>query len=154
MSEARQLTHSGESRHRIRYKARGASLGLEVSTPADLVRKLERGFAFNTLQTLSSQSGIAVSRLANILVIPERTLARRKTTGRLTLEESERLLRVANVFEKAVELHEGDVHAAVNWLTQPKQALDGEIPLDYSRTEPGAREVENLIGRLEHGAFS
>jgi putative toxin-antitoxin system antitoxin component (TIGR02293 family) len=141
-------------RHRIRFKARGASLGLDAASSAELIRKLERGFAFDALQSLASQSGIAVSRLAAILAIPERTLARRKTSGRLTLDESERLLRIANVFEKAVELYEGDVAAAVNWLAMPKKALDNHIPLDYSRTELGAREVENLIGRLEHGVFS
>jgi putative toxin-antitoxin system antitoxin component (TIGR02293 family) len=86
--------------------------------------------------------------------IPERTLARRKTAGKLAPDESERLLRIANLFEKCVELFEGDVTAAVNWLTSPKKALNQERPLMYARTEFGAREVEDLIGRLEHGVFS
>src|SRR6266568_6815996 len=91
-------------RHHGRFAARGASLGLPPATPAELIRKLERGFSFDSLQRLSSLSGIAISRLAVVLAIPERTLARRKTSGRLTLDESERLLRVASVFEKATEL--------------------------------------------------
>src|ERR1700676_1962727 len=94
------------------------------------------------------------SLLASIIGIPERTLARRKSTGRLTPDESERLLRISGIFEKAVELHEGDIAAAVNWLTTPKKILNHQSPLVYSRTELGAREVENLIGRLEHGIFS
>ncbi len=73
---------------------------------------------------------------------------------RLAKEESERLLRLSSIFEKAVELFEGDVSGAVNWLTTPKRALEGQTPLQYARTEVGAREVENLIGRLEHGVFS
>jgi putative toxin-antitoxin system antitoxin component (TIGR02293 family) len=72
----------------------------------------------------------------------------------LAPEESERLLRISSVFEKAVELFDDDVASAVQWLTTPKKALDGEMPLRYARTEPGAREVEGLIGRLEYGVFS
>jgi putative toxin-antitoxin system antitoxin component (TIGR02293 family) len=58
------------------------------------------------------------------------------------------------MFERAVELFEGDVAGAVRWLASAKRALGGQAPLTYSRTEVGAREVENLIGRLEHGVFS
>lgn len=92
--------------------------------------------------------------LATMIGIPERTLARRKTAGRLAPGESERLLRIANLFERCVELFDGDVAAAVNWLTTPNQALHQEAPLTAARTEFGAREVEDLIGRLEHGVFS
>jgi putative toxin-antitoxin system antitoxin component (TIGR02293 family) len=141
-------------RHRSPFAARGASLGLSPATPAELIRKLERGFPFDSIVQLANHSGIPVSRIAAVVGIPERTLARRKTSGRLTLDESERLLRLANIFEKACDLFEGDVPAAVNWLTAEKKALGEQVPLDYSRTELGAREVENLIGQLEHGVFA
>jgi len=58
------------------------------------------------------------------------------------------------VFEQAVDLFEGNQANALKWLTAPKKELENETPLDYSRTELGAREVEDLIGRLEHGVFS
>ena len=67
---------------------------------------------------------------------------------------SKRLLRLSSLFEKCVDLYEGDVAAAVNWLTSPKKALNRQTPLLYARTELGAREVEDLIGRLDHGIFS
>ena len=113
-----------------------------------------RGFSYRSLITFESNSGLSLQSLADIIGIPERTLARRKASGRLAPEESERLLRLSSIFEKAVELFEGDVSGAVNWLTTPKRALEGQTPLQYARTEVGAREVENLIGRLEHGVFS
>jgi len=143
----------GSSR-RQRFRLGGSTLGLTAVSPADLIQQLERGFSFKTLQALESRSGLAVSRLAEIVGIPERTLARRKVSRRLTPEESERLLRISAVFEDAVDLFEGDVAAAVNWLTTPRKALGDRTALAYARTEPGAREVENLIGRLEHGIFT
>jgi putative toxin-antitoxin system antitoxin component (TIGR02293 family) len=144
----------GSSRQPVRFRLHGSSLGLAATNSADLVHQLERGFSFKTLHVLESRSGLALSRLASVIGIPERTLARRKASGRLTSEESERLLRISAVFEDAVDLFEGDVAAAVNWLTTPRKALGDRPPLAYARTEPGAREVENLIGRLEHGIFS
>jgi len=138
----------------IRFKARGASLGITAATTDELIAQVERGFSFKALRRLESHSGLPISMIASIIGIPERTLARRKTAGRLTLEESERLLRVSTVFEKAVELFEGDVEAAVKWLTTSQRALGHNPPLAYARTELGAREAESLIGRLEHGVFS
>jgi uncharacterized protein (DUF2384 family) len=35
-----------------------------------------------------------------------------------------------------------------------QKGLGGKTPLEYADTEPGAREVEDLLGRLEHGVFS
>ena len=72
----------------------------------------------------------------------------------MTQHESERLLRLALVFEKAVELFEGNADAARDWLKAPNKALAGESPLTIVETEIGAREVEDLIGRLEHGVFT
>jgi putative toxin-antitoxin system antitoxin component (TIGR02293 family) len=142
------------ARRSIRSRLRGTALGLTAANPAELIRQLERGFSFKTMEALESRSGVALSQLATVIGIPGRTLARRRVSRRLTPEESERLLRISSVFEAAVDLFEGDAAAAVNWLNTPRKALGDRTPLAYARTEPGAREVENLIGRLEHGIFS
>jgi putative toxin-antitoxin system antitoxin component (TIGR02293 family) len=136
------------------FRSRGSSLGLRSSGTAELIEQLEAGFPFDALRKFESNSGVEANVLISILAIPERTLARRRTAGRFAPDESERLLRISVVFERAVELFDGDVASAVQWLTTSKKALNGKTPLKYSRTEPGAREVENLIGRVEHGVFS
>jgi putative toxin-antitoxin system antitoxin component (TIGR02293 family) len=142
-------------RHRVaRYHSRGSSLGLAVKGADDLIHSIQRGLPFKTFETFSLEAGLAPSAIASIIQVPERTLARRKSAGRLSPGESERLLRVSNIFEKAVELFEGNVSEAVQWLTAPQKALGENIPLSYARTEIGAREVENLIGRLEQGVFT
>ncbi len=133
---------------------RGASLGLVASNTSELIQQVERGFSYKTLHTLESRSGLPGSALAGMVGIPERTLARRKAAGKFTPEDSERLLRLFGVFEQAVELFEGDNAAALRWLTAPRKALEGNTPLAYARTEVGAREVEDLIGRLDDGVFS
>lgn len=94
-----------------------------------------------------------MAELASLLATPPRTLARRKVSGRLCREESERLLRVSRIFEMAAEHFDGDVPGAVSWLRTPRRALGNQFPLRYSVFDFGAREVENLIGQLEHGVF-
>jgi putative toxin-antitoxin system antitoxin component (TIGR02293 family) len=133
--------------------ARGASLGLSVEHNHDLIQAVQKGLLFNALESLARKSGIPATELSSILAIPERTFARRKSTGRFTPEESERLLRIARIFEQAVELFGGEIPEAVKWLQTPRKALGSHSPLEYSATELGAREVENLIGQLVHGVF-
>ena len=133
---------------------RGATLGLTASSASQLIQQVERGFSFKAFHTLESRSGLPGGTLASLVGIPPRTLARRKAKGKLSPDESERLLRLSTVFEQAVALFEGDNAAALRWLTAPRKALEGNTPLAYARTEVGAREVENLIGRLEHGVVA
>ena len=141
-------------RRRTQVRELGVSLGLAAASPSELIQHVERGFSFKTLHALESKSGLPGSALASLVGIPPRTLARRKSAGKLSPDESERLLRLSTVFEMAVDMFEGDNAAALRWLTAPRKALEGNTPLAYARTEVGAREVENLIGRLEHGVFS
>jgi putative toxin-antitoxin system antitoxin component (TIGR02293 family) len=135
------------------YKTAGSSLGLAADSTPGLIRELHRGLPFRSLEFLSSESGIPVDEIAPLVGIPPRTLARRKVSGRLASAESERLLRISRIFELAVGLFNGSVADAVAWLRTPRRALAGNTPLAYSATEVGAREVENLVGQLEHGVF-
>ena len=132
----------------------GRTLGLKAENSGELIRQVGRGFTFQLLPAFEARAGVSLAEIASIIGIPPRTLARRKASGRLTSDESEKLLRLSSVFEQAVDLFEGDETNARQWLTTAKKALENQTPLAYSRTELGAREVENLIGRLEHGVFS
>lgn len=132
----------------------GHALGLHAESSGELIRQLGRGFSFHAVQSLESRSGLQVSRIAAIIGIPARTLARRKSSGRLTADESEKLLRLSGIFEKALDLFDGNRTSALAWLSSPKTELEDQAPIDYARTEIGAREVEELMGRLEHGVFS
>jgi len=129
-------------------------LGLEVSDLWSLIDKVEAGFAYDTFRRFMAQTLIAKSQLAELVGIAERTLSRRKDAGWLTPDESERLLRVARVFGSAVALFEGDRETARRWLSTPKRALGARVPLEMIKTEVGAREVEDLILRIEHGVFT
>jgi putative toxin-antitoxin system antitoxin component (TIGR02293 family) len=133
---------------------RGYLLGMPISSVSQLIDQIELGIQFDSLDKMASQTGLGVEELARLAGIAPRTLARRRTEGRFDPRESERLWRLTVLVEKGIELFEGSIPDAMTWLQEPQKALGGAVPLAFARTEPGAREVENLIGRLEHGVFS
>jgi putative toxin-antitoxin system antitoxin component (TIGR02293 family) len=92
--------------------------------------------------------------MARFVVIPRRTLERRMAANALLRTgESERVVRLGRIFAKAKEVFE-DSNEAANWLNEPLESFGGQTPLQLTSTEPGAREVEQILGRIEHGVFS
>lgn len=129
-------------------------LGFRLSDPAQIIKRVEEGFSFQALERFQKYTRIPTDDLAEVVAIKLRTLHRRKKEGRLGSDESDRLLRVARVFAKALDLFEGDAEAAKRWFYTPARALGGERPIAFARTDLGTREVEALIDRLEQGVLT
>jgi putative toxin-antitoxin system antitoxin component (TIGR02293 family) len=129
-------------------------LGIEASDAVQIVRQVRSGFPYSRLARFQKATRLPLEQIARFVGIPQRTLTRRAGEGRLQPDESDRVLRASRVFEMAVGLFEGDVPAARRWLQTPQPGLGGEVPLEFASTDIGAREVENLIGRLEHGVVA
>jgi putative toxin-antitoxin system antitoxin component (TIGR02293 family) len=72
-----------------------------------------------------------------------------RDSGRVPFDDTHyaRLLSLAVVTLESVE-------NARAWLASPQVGLGGAIPSEMARTEDGAREVEDLLGRIEHGVYS
>lgn len=94
--------------------------------------------------------GRHAAEYADVVSISPSTLSRRRRRGFFDRDESERLVRIGLLVLRAVEVLE-TLENARAWLTGPVRALGGQVPLHYASVEPGAREVERLLGRLEHG---
>ena len=135
----------------------GWSLGLRTATPADLIVRVERGFSIAALDRFRDRMALSMDELAEVVGTSSRTLARRKQAGRLDAAESDRLYRLARLFERAVDVFGGDKQGeddARRWFHLPQWALDDATPLNYARTEPGAREVEALLDRMDYGVLA
>ena len=129
-------------------------LGLTVFDTPDLLKAINKGFTYHTFQRFQRNIALPLESVMTLVNIPRRTLTRRKHEGRFAPEESDRLVRASRVYGKALELFEGNVRAASNWLLAPQRGLGGAVPLALAQTDIGSREVERLIGRLEHGVFA
>jgi putative toxin-antitoxin system antitoxin component (TIGR02293 family) len=122
-------------------------------TPAMLIESLKAGLPVRELETLRSSLDLPMDRLVPMLGISKATLHRRKATGRLDPVESDRVVRFARLMGKAVNVLESDQNAR-QWMISPQFGLGGAVPLEYAATEVGSREVEDLLGRIEHGVYS
>ena len=132
----------------------GDSVGARYDSLLEAAEIVQNGLPVSAVFRLQETSGLTLERIKQVARISEGSFARRKHSGRLSQEESERLLRVGRIFERAAALFDGDQVGARQWLETPIPSLGGQRPLDLSQTEPGAREVEDLIGRIEHGVVS
>jgi putative toxin-antitoxin system antitoxin component (TIGR02293 family) len=84
------------------------------------------------------------------LALARKTLAHRRTLGRLSAEQSDRFVRVLRVILEAEEIF-ANPEKAHRWLRRPTTALSDYAPLDLLDTDVGARRVETLLGQIAHG---
>jgi len=121
--------------------------------PTELIRKIQKGLRFSELETLQNSIDLPFEQLAAKLAISRSTLQRRKAAGRLSPDESDKVMRLSRLLEHATNVF-GDIERARAWLKFPQRGLGGAIPLDYAETEVGAREVDNLLGRIEYSVYT
>jgi len=130
------------------------ALGIAAGDTVETVHLVRAGFTFKVLARFQKATKLSWAEISRFVAIPQRTLTRRQSQGKLQPDESDRVLRASRIFDAVVELFEGDLAAARKWLESPQPGLGGESPLDFASTEVGAREVEDLMGRLEHGVVA
>ena len=116
----------------------------------ELIAALKEGLPADRVEKLRDSLQVTTGLVAELLGIPSSTLARRRRAGRLGKDESERAYRVARLLDRATGVF-GSLERARTWLKRPQYAFGGVSPLAFADTEPGAREVEDLLGRIEHG---
>ena len=86
-------------------------------------------------------------------VIPSRTLQhRRSRREKLTLEESDRVLRIVRILSSAEGVY-GKRERALAWLRKPHARLEGRSPLSLVKTDTGSRIVEELLIQIDEGMF-
>ncbi|HVL69674.1 MAG TPA: antitoxin Xre/MbcA/ParS toxin-binding domain-containing protein [Vicinamibacterales bacterium] len=127
----------------------GASVAREQGAAA-LRDRVRRGLPYRSFDAVRTRLQLSVPEAAAILHMPPRTLARRRQARRLDPLESDRLYRLARVAAYAFTALGSEPKGAA-WLRRPNRALGGEAPLALLDTDAGARQVEALLGRLEHG---
>ena len=83
--------------------------------------------------------------------MPKPTLERRRKQKQLlTIEESDRLARVAKVFAFGIDVFRDEAKVRA-FLERPHPMLDDKVPLEVAlATGPGADAVINLMGRAAY----
>ncbi len=115
-------------------------------------KTIEQGVPISALEAFAAYSGFAVKDLLEV-VIPARTLKhRRQRKQPLSLDESDRLARVARIYALAVKVFSDPVDGR-EWMTFPIDRFQGKTALEMLRTETGGRQVEEMLIQIDEGMF-
>jgi len=123
-----------------------------VRSSEDLKEWIREGLPFTSIDNVMERYELSREEISAALDLPSRTLARRKIERRLHRDESDRLFRLVRIATQATDVL-GDENGK-RWLHTPNRALGGQSPLDLLDTDLGARQVEEVLGRIEHGVYS
>ncbi len=116
-------------------------------------KAVEQGVPLSALEEFADSSGFELKDRLEV-VIPARTLKyRRQRKEPLSLDECDRLARVARVYALAVRVF-GNPENARRWLSKPKLRFSEQTPLAMLRTDLGGRQVEVMPIQIDEGMFA
>jgi putative toxin-antitoxin system antitoxin component (TIGR02293 family) len=123
-----------------------------LDDPALMRAAVKEGFEIGWFDHLAKLFGASGTVFATIVGIESRTLTRRRREGKLTQRESNALYHLAVLYEHALDVL-GDAETVRNWFNTPEPDFADVSPLALLDTAPGIKEVDQLLGRIEHGVF-
>ncbi len=94
--------------------------------------------------------GLKRETVCEIVNLSGRNFPRRKKQKQLSPEESDRLYRLARILAHAQEVFE-DSETVTEWIRSPNIALGKQDPLSLLDTDIGVQQVDQILGRIEHG---
>jgi putative toxin-antitoxin system antitoxin component (TIGR02293 family) len=110
------------------------------------------GLPIRWLEQLAPLFGVSVTAFAGVVGIDSRTLSRRRKQGRLTDRESNAFYHLAVLYEHALAVL-GDTESVRHWFNTEEDDFSGMKPIKLLDTASGIKEVDQLLGRIEHGVF-
>jgi putative toxin-antitoxin system antitoxin component (TIGR02293 family) len=125
-------------------------LGIPASDSSTLIRRVRQGFPFATVERLQQAFALSTDEITTLVQIPTRTMTRRKVSGRLKADESDRVLRAVRLMQRATVLFNNDPAAAKTWMKTLNAALAGPCP-SISPAPRSGPEVEDALGALKTG---
>ncbi len=136
-------------------QALATMLGLkgEIRSGLELLSHVRKGLPYRSIENVARELELTVDETAESIGLARRTMARRKTLRTLDPSESERVVRLGAALTFAADVL-GSRSKARAWLVAPNRALGGVPPLSLLDTDIGARAVEDVLVRIEHGVFS
>lgn len=123
----------------------------EFASDMEMVNLIHNRLSLGVIDRLLAQ-GVTKQELN--LVAPARTLAHRRANAEpLTIEESDRAVRLARVVAQADAVF-GNQEKAMNWLRHSLKRFEGRTPLEMLATDVGSRLVEEALAQIDEGFYA
>lgn len=117
------------------------------------VRLIKEGMPFGAVSAYAKHMDVTDAVVLEKIGVTGGTVTRRRKEEVLKPEESDRLFRIARITDMAERVLE-DPAKARKWLMAENRALGGRTPFSLLDTEPGVVLVEDVLNRIEYGAYS
>jgi putative toxin-antitoxin system antitoxin component (TIGR02293 family) len=139
---------------RLRSERSMFSVLLAQSAPTsemDVVKLVHNRLPLSVIDRLLAE-GVTKQEIS--LVAPPRTIAhRRANEERLTIDESDRAVRLARVVAQTESVF-GNKDKALAWLRQPMKRFEGNTPIEMLASDVGSRLVEEALVQIDEGFFA
>lgn len=94
---------------------------------------------------------ISPRMMYEMLALPYSTAARiEKKSGKISPPATERVLRIANVTKKALEVF-GEEELVRKWMLTPNRSLGNATPMSLLDTQPGEHSVNLVLNAIQTG---
>jgi len=127
-------------------------LGIYVKNQKALNHSINDGLNASCLKLLQNELALNSLELSQLLNVSIRTLSRRKSSGKLNKNESQRIFLLTIMIVIANKVL-GDHGSALRWLKSPKKALNGISPLEHAKSDQKIEQLINMLHQIEHGIF-
>lgn len=126
---------------------------IQVESNFDLVNLAHEGLTAASIQSLIKALELSIDELVELLPVSKRTLQRYEKNQKLSLDLSDRLIQIARVYSRILEVW-SDRDLGLHWLKSPCKAFGDKIPLSYLNLHSGFEIVMDELGRIEYGVYS
>jgi putative toxin-antitoxin system antitoxin component (TIGR02293 family) len=132
----------------VRVLAHGKLLGLNSSSAWRIVKN---GISSKAIGPLSDYLGVGKGQVVDYLDLDRTTVSRRAAKDQLLpMHSAEGVLRLLELDEMASDTFASEEDAA-NWLRRPHPMLDGESPLEATKTSFGAQRAKDILVAVKYG---
>lgn len=129
-------------------------LGKNIQTTIELADIIQQGLPGRSVFFLQKYLNLGDKEYSATLGVSDKWLRRHREEShkQLTKQMGDQLYRIARIFKLAEDVLEKK-SAANHWLHRPQTGLNERVPLDLLQTEVGAKEVEELLYRIDYGIY-
>ncbi len=138
----------------MRREALIPELDEATEPPQKVIDFVSKGLVFDVLGRVSRAYGVTQQVMAGLIGVSPRTLQRRRADGCFDASESERLYRFIRLYRRALDVFDEDEDATREFLTEAQPGLASAVPTEMARSEYGAAEVMDLLGRIDYGVYT
>ncbi len=134
-------------------KARSLRIAAKRHAPtqtAVLAPQVLEGLPFSVIEDLADRMGKSIQWIGEVIRLPPATMSRRKAGQSLTVDEGDRVWRLARVLARA-EAVLGTQDRARHWIDNPIPSLDGKVPARLLVTTSGYEQVMQTLDAIDYG---